>query len=131
MMTDPIADMLTRIRNALQAGHGNVLVPGSKVRRAIARILEEQGYVDEVRFHEDDRSGVIEVRLKYVDENEPMISGLRRISKPGRRVYRGKDDLPVVLNGLGIAIMSTSKGVLTDRECREAGVGGEVLCEVW
>lgn len=130
MMTDPIADMLTRIRNALRAKHTTVLVPGSKAKREIARILVEEGFVEDAAFHEDDKSGQIEVKLKYADE-EPLINGLRRVSRPGLRVYRGKDEVPVVLNGIGVAIVSTSQGVMTDRQCREHGVGGEVLCEVW
>lgn len=131
MMTDPIADMLTRIRNALQAGHTSVDIPASNSKCEIARILREEGYVHNVEEIEDAGQGRIRVALKYAAENEPVISGLERVSKPGRRVYCGKENVPAVLNGLGVAIISTSRGVLTDRQCRDNGVGGEVLCRVW
>lgn len=131
MMTDPIADMLTRIRNALQARHSTVSVPASNTKQEIARILEEEGFVHSYQFMEEGPQGLIELELKYVDEDQSVISGLERVSKPGRRVYRKKDRIPKVLNGLGVAIMSTSRGVLTDRQAREQGVGGEVLVNVW
>lgn len=131
MMTDPIADMLTRIRNALQARHSKVSIPASNTKQEIARILEDEGFVHSYRFMEEGPQGLIELELKYVDDEQSVISGLERVSKPGRRVYRKKDRIPKVMNGLGVAIMSTSRGVLTDRQAREQGVGGEVLVNVW
>jgi small subunit ribosomal protein S8 len=131
MMTDPVADMLTRIRNAISARHDRVQIPASKTKREIARILREEGYVKSFESIEDGPQGGIEIELKYVDAEESAITGLQRVSKPGCRIYCGKGDLPRILNGLGVAIISTSRGVLTDRQCREHGVGGEVLCEVW
>ncbi|MCD6451204.1 MAG: 30S ribosomal protein S8 [Acidobacteria bacterium] len=130
-MTDPIADMLTRIRNALMAKKEEVSLPSSKMKLEIARILKEEGYVENFRFEDDGKQGILTLRLKYTPEGEPAITGLKRVSKPGRRVYCGKEEVPRVLNGLGIAILSTSKGILTDAEARKKGVGGEVLCEVW
>ena len=131
MMTDPIADMLTRIRNGLRAKHDSVQVSSSGLKKEIARILSEEGYVGEVKLDQGENARNIEVALKYVEGREPVIRRIERVSKPGRRVYCGKDDVPVVLNGLGVAIVSTSQGVLTDRRCRELGVGGEVICQVW
>lgn len=134
MMTDPIADMLTRIRNSLAAGHHRVNVPASKTKREIARILREQGYVKTVEALDEGPQGAIAIELKYAGqpgESAAVITGIERVSKPGRRVYCGKDEVPSVLNGLGVAIVSTSRGVLTDRQCREQGIGGEVLCRVW
>ncbi len=131
MMTDPIADMLTRIRNGLQAKHRSVLIPASGLKKEVARILSEEGFVGEVKTEQGDAGRDIEVTLKYVEQGAPVIRRLERVSKPGRRVYCGKDDVPAVLNGLGVAIVSTSQGVLTDRRCRELGVGGEVICRVW
>ena len=129
MMTDPIADMLTRIRNALRVSHEKVLIPASRTKREIARILRQEGFLEEVGEH-DDFPARIELSLKYVN-GRSVITDLQRVSTPSRRVYRGKNDLPLILNGLGIAILSTSRGLLTDRQCREQGVGGEVLCRVW
>ena len=132
MMTDPIADMLTRIRNALGAGHENVQIPSSGIKKEIARILSEEGYVQEFSVTERGSGQEIDVVLKYTPgKRKPVITGLERVSTPGRRVYCQKDDIPVVLNGLGMAIVSTSQGLLTDQRCREAGVGGEVVCKVW
>ena len=131
MMTDPIADMLTRIRNGLRAKHDSVQVPSSGLKKEIARILSEEGYVGEVKLDQGENARNIEVALKYVDGRKPVIRHIERVSKPGRRVYCGKGGVPVVLNGLGVAIVSTSQGVLTDRRCRELGVGGEVICQVW
>jgi len=131
MMTDPIADMLTRIRNALTAGHENVQIPSSGIKKEIARILSEEGYVQEYSVTERGSGQEIDVVLKYSGKRKPVITGLERISTPGRRVYCQKDEVPVVLNGLGVAIVSTSQGLLTDQRCREAGVGGEVVCKVW
>jgi len=131
MMTDPISDMLTRVRNALQAGHDTVRIPASKVKIAIARILAEEGFVSESSVVDAEPARLVELRLKYFDRDKPVIERLERVSKPGRRVYCTKDTVPVVRNGLGVAIVSTSKGVVTDRKCRELGVGGEVVCRVW
>ena len=131
-MTDPIADMLARIRNASSATHDDVLVPASKIKENIARILVEEGYVDRYELvNGDGGHPALRIELRYSTERDPAISGLRRISKPGRRVYRGATDLPRVLGGLGVAIISTSQGVMTDREARRARVGGEVLAYVW
>jgi small subunit ribosomal protein S8 len=130
-MTDPIADMLTRIRNANNAGHKSVEIPASKEKKAIAAILLEEGYIKKYDVIDDGKQGVIKITLKYGEEKARVIAGLKRISKPGLRVYVGKDDVPKVLNGLGIAIISTSKGVITDKAARKAGVGGEVVCYVW
>ena len=131
-MTDPIADMLTRIRNANTAKHDTVDIPASKMKEAIANILLEEGYVKAVEIIEDGKFKTIHITLKYgKDKNEKIITGIKRISKPGLRVYAGKDELPKVLGGLGVAIISTNKGVLTDKQAREAQVGGEVLAFVW
>ncbi|USS86275.1 30S ribosomal protein S8 [Fructilactobacillus cliffordii] len=130
-MTDPIADFLTRIRNANMARHASVDVPASKIKRNIAEILKREGFISRVEYIEDDKQGVIRVYLKYGKNNERVISGLKRISKPGLRSYVKSDDVPKVLNGLGIAIISTSNGVITDKEARDKKVGGEVLAYVW
>ncbi|MBO5469267.1 MAG: 30S ribosomal protein S8 [Lachnospiraceae bacterium] len=131
-MTDPIADMLTRIRNANTAKHDTVDVPASKMKEAIANILLEEGYIKAVDIVEEGKFKTIRITLKYgKDKNEKIITGIKRISKPGLRVYAGKDELPKVLGGLGVAIISTNKGVLTDKQAREAQVGGEVLAFVW
>jgi small subunit ribosomal protein S8 len=129
-MTDPISDMLTRIRNASSAMHEEVLIPTSKIKESIARILLDEGYVDGFEVV-DNGHPAIKITLRYSEERERAISGIRRISKPGRRVYRGARELPRVLGGLGIAIVSTSQGVMTDKEARRARVGGEVLAYVW
>lgn len=131
MMTDPIADMLTRIRNASSAEHEKVDIPASKLKIRIAAILKEEGFIKNFRFIEDSKQGTLRVYLKYGTGNEKMISGLVRISKPGRRTYVTADRIPSVLGGVGMAILSTSKGVLTDRQSRKQKVGGEVLCYVW
>ena len=131
-MTDPIADMLTRIRNANTAKHDTADVPASKMKEAIANILLEEGYIKAVEIVEEGKFKTIHITLKYgKDKNEKIITGIKRISKPGLRVYAGKDELPKVLGGLGVAIISTNKGVLTDKQAREAQVGGEVLAFVW
>ena len=129
-VTDPIADMLTRIRNAGSAKHPTVDIPASKMKKAIAEILLEEGYIKNYQVLNDGVQGVIKVTLKY-NGNERAITGLRRVSKPGLRVYAGAEELPRVLRGLGIAIISTSKGVMTDKKARTANVGGEVLAFVW
>ncbi|MBQ8919720.1 MAG: 30S ribosomal protein S8 [Acidaminococcaceae bacterium] len=131
VMTDPIADMLTRIRNANSVYHDKVEIPGSKIKEAIAVILKDEGFIKDFEVIEDNKQNVIKVSLKYGANREKVISGLKRISKPGLRVYSQKDQLPKVLGGLGIAIISTSKGLMTDKEARKAGLGGEVLAYVW
>mgnify|MGYP000761925974 FL=1 len=130
-ITDPVADMLTRIRNANSAKHETVDVPASNLKKAIAKILLDEGYIKSYEVVEDGTQGVIRIQLKYLAGKEKVISGLRRVSKPGLRVYAGADELPRVLKGLGIAIISTSKGVMTDRAARANHVGGEVLAFVW
>ena len=131
-MTDPIADMLTRIRNANTAKHDTVDVPSSKMKLAIANILVDEGYIAKYDIVEEGGFPIIRITLKYgADKNERVITGIKRISKPGLRVHAGKDDIPRVLGGLGVAILSTNKGVITDREARKLGVGGEVLAFVW
>ena len=130
-ITDPIADMLTRIRNANNAKHDTVDVPASNMKKSIAQILLEEGYIKNFQLIDNGTQGVIRVTLKYGAGKEKVISGRRRVSKPGLRVYAGADELPKVLRGLGIAIVSTSKGVMTDKKAREAHVGGEVLAFVW
>ena len=130
-VTDPVADMLTRIRNALVVKKETVEVPASKMKKAIADIMLKEGFIKGVEYIEDGVQGTIKIRLKYSATGEKVISGLKKISKPGLRVYAGKDQVPRVLGGLGIAVISTSKGILTDAEAREAGVGGEVLAYIW
>ena len=130
-MTDPIADMLTRIRNGNMVGHEKVEIPGSNIKRAIAEILKAEGYIRDAEFIPDNKQGTIRVHLKYGQNNQRIITGLKRISKPGLRVYAASDELPRVLGGLGIAIVSTSRGLMTDRQARQSNVGGEVLCYVW
>ena len=129
-MTDPIADLFTRIRNGLMVRHPRIDVPGSKMKARIVEILKEEGYIKNFRIYEDDLQGIIRVYLKYSGD-QSVIRGIKRISKPGRRNYVKRDAIPKVLNGLGLAILSTSSGVMTDHECRERGVGGEVLGHVW
>ena len=130
-ITDPIADMLTRIRNAGTAKHETVDIPASKMKKAIAEILLEEGYIKSFQLVDDGTQGIIRVTLKYLPGKEKAIQGLRRVSKPGLRVYAGADELPRVLKGLGIAIISTSKGIMTDKKARALHVGGEVLAFVW
>ena len=130
-ITDPVADMLTRIRNANTAKHESVDVPASNLKKAIAKILLDEGYIKSYEVVEDGTQGVIRIQLKYLAGKEKVISGLRRVSKPGLRVYAGADELPRVLKGLGIAIISTSKGVMTDKKARANHVGGEVLAFIW
>ena len=130
-ITDPIADMLTRIRNANNAKHDTVDVPASNMKKAIAQILLDEGYIKNFQLIDDGTQGVIRITLKYNANKEKVITGLRRVSKPGLRVYAGADELPRVLRGLGIAIVSTSKGVMTDKAARAQHVGGEVLAFVW
>jgi len=131
MMTDPIADMLTRVRNAHMGGKESVDIPSSRLKKNIAEILKKEGYIREFDYINDNKQGVLKLYLKQDKNAQGAIIGLKRISKPGLRVYAKKDELPQVLNGLGIAIISTSRGVMTDNEAREAGLGGEVICYVW
>ena len=130
-MTDPIADMLTRIRNGIQARHDRVELPVSKLKVEIARILKSEGFISNYKVVEDKVQGVLRLYLKYSPDGEPVIHGIERISRPGRRVYRNKQEIPSVLGGLGLAIVSTSRGVLAGHEAVKNGVGGEVLCQVW
>ena len=130
-ITDPIADMLTRIRNANSSKHESVNVPASKLKVEIARILNEEGYINGYEVIDDGLQGIIKITLKYAANKQKVITGLKRVSKPGLRVYASKEELPRVLRGLGIAIISTSKGIMTDKEARKANVGGEVLAFVW
>ncbi|UUX32856.1 30S ribosomal protein S8 [Fundicoccus culcitae] len=131
VMTDPIADFLTRIRNASSVGHKTVSAPSSNMKVSIAEILKQEGFIKNYEVTEDDKQGEIKIFLKYGRNNEKVITGIKRISKPGLRVYAKTEDLPKVLNGLGIAIVSTSNGVVTDKQARQAGIGGEVLAYVW
>lgn len=131
MMTDPIADMLTRIRNAIINKADKVDIPASRLKIEIAKILKEEGFIKSYKIIKDKKQGIVRINLKYTPEGDPVITNLQKISKPGRRVYVGKDQIPHVMGGLGIAILTTSHGVMTDRECRQKGVGGEVLCHVW
>jgi len=130
-MNDPIADMLTRIRNAQIARHEQVLMPASNMKKAIAKILLDEGYIKGVDFIDDGLQGQIKITIKYAQGKQPVIKGLKRISKPGLRVYAKSDELPKVLGGLGIAIVSTSQGVMSDKDARKNGIGGEVLAYVW
>lgn len=130
-MTDPIADMLTRIRNANTVGHETVEIPASKMKKAIAEILKEEGYIADFEMIEDDKQGMIKVTMKYGANKEKVISGIKKISKPGLKVYAKAGEVPKVLGGLGIAIVSTSKGIVSDKEARKLGIGGEVICYVW
>jgi len=131
VMNDPIADMLTRIRNALVARHDAVTLPASNMKKAISQILLDEGYIKSVDYIDDGLQGQIKITLKYAQGKESVIKGLRRISKPGLRVYARNEEIPKVLGGLGVAIISTSKGVMCDREARKAGIGGEVLAYIW
>lgn len=131
VMTDPVADMLTRIRNASSVKHESVDIPGSKLKVELARILKEEGFIREYKFIEDGKQGSLRVYLKYGPNKEQVITGIKRISKPGLRVYVNKEEIPRVLGGLGVAVISTSTGVMTDKQARKTGVGGEVICYVW
>lgn len=130
-ITDPIADMLTRIRNANTVRHETVELPASKVKKEIAEILKQEGFIRDAEYVEDNKQGIIRIFLKYGSNNERVITGLKRISKPGLRVYAKSNELPKVLGGLGIAIISTSKGIMSDKEARQSKAGGEVVCYVW
>jgi len=130
-MTDPIADMLTRLRNATMVRHDRTDVPASKMKLEIAKILKQEGYIRTFKVLEEGAQGVLRIYLKYSPDGEPVIHGIQRVSKPGLRVYRGVQELPKVRNGLGVAVVSTSRGVVTDEQARRLGVGGEILCEIW
>ncbi len=130
-ITDTIADLLTRIRNASSAKHATVDVPASNMKKSITQILVDEGYVKDFQFIEDGKQGIIRITLKYDENNSPIISGLRRVSKPGLRIYSSCEEMPKVMKGLGVAIISTSKGIVTDKKARELNVGGEVLAFVW
>ncbi len=131
MMTDPISDMLTRIRNAIKVKAEKVDIPASRMKIEIAKILKEEGFIKSYKIIKDKKQGIIRINLKYTPEGDPVILNLERISKPGRRVYVSKDEIPRVMGGLGVAILTTSSGIMTDKECRQKGVGGEVICYVW
>ncbi len=130
-MTDPIADMLTRVRNALRANKETVEVPSSNMKKAIADIMLSEGYVSDVKFAEDGYNGKLVLTLKYVSRKKPVINGLKRISRPGLRVYSDVETMPKVMDGLGIAVLSTNKGIMTDKQAKKLNVGGEVLCYIW
>ena len=130
-MTDPVADMLTRIRNANMVRHERVEIPASKLKMEVARILHEEGYIRSYRLIEDRKQGILRIYLKYDDNQEKVISGIRRVSKPGRRVYAGATEIPRVYGDLGVSVLSTSHGVKTGKQCRRERIGGEVLCYVW
>ena len=129
--TDPIADMLTRIRNAALIKKKEVMIPSSKLKTEVARIFKEEGYIRNFKVIEDNKQGILSISLKYGDDNTSVISGIRRISRPGRRLYCTRDSIPKVLDGLGTAVISTSKGLMTDKRCADLGLGGEILCYIW
>jgi len=131
VMTDPIADFLTRIRNANSVNHEKVEIPASKVKRTLAEILKEEGFIKDVEYIEDGKQGILRLYLKYGPNKQKVITGIKRISKPGLRVYAKKDQLPRVLGGLGVAIISTSQGIMSDKKARKKGLGGEVICYIW
>jgi len=131
MMTDPIADMLTRIRNANMAKLEKVYIPASRMKIEITKILKEKGFIKSFKVLRDGKQGIIRITMKYIDGDEKIITGLQRVSKPGRRVYVSSDSIPKVMGGYGVAILSTSRGILTDEICRREGIGGEVICNVW
>lgn len=131
VMTDPVADFLTRIRNANMVYHDKVEVPSSKIKRAIAEIMKQEGFIRDYEYIEDGKQGILRIYMKYGSGKERVITGLKRISKPGLRVYTRKDSIPKVLGGLGIAIISTSKGIMTDKRARQENLGGEVICYIW
>ncbi len=130
-VSDPIADFLNRIKNGQKARFEKVDIPASKMKASLSRILKEEGYIRNFKQIKDDKQGIIRVQLKYTDTREGAITGIKRVSKPGCRVYVGHDEMPRILNGMGISVVSTSKGVMTDRQARQEGVGGELLCSIW
>ena len=131
MLTDPVADMLTRIRNAGRAGHRETVCPASKLKLAVAKVLQEEGFIDDVQPEEQDGKPMLRITVRYARDGKMIIDGIRRVSRPSRRVYVGAGEVPKVRNGLGVAVLSTNKGVISDRAAREQSVGGEVVCEVW
>ncbi len=131
MVTDPISDLLVRLRNGFRRHHDVVTMPASKLKREVLRVLQAEGFIQSVEASTEDGHAVLKVQLRYVGEGQPMITGMQRVSKPGRRVYVGIKNIPRVRNGIGTAILSTSKGIMTDQASRKAGLGGEVLCSVW
>ncbi|HMU53683.1 MAG TPA: 30S ribosomal protein S8 [Nitrospira sp.] len=131
MVTDPISDLLVRLRNGFRRQHEVVTIPASKLKREVLRVLQAEGFIHGVETAEEEGHPVLKVRLRYVGEGQPMITGMERVSKPGRRVYVGTKNIPRVRNGIGMAILSTSKGIMTDQASRKAGLGGEVLCSIW
>lgn len=131
MFTDPISDMLTRIRNAVLIRNEKVDIPASKMKVEIAKLLKEEGFIKSYKIIKDKKQGILRVTLKYTPDNEAIITGIKRVSKPGRRVYVGKEEIPKAMGGVGVAILTTSRGLLTDKKCRQEGVGGEVVCFVW
>lgn len=130
-LTDPIGDMLTRIRNAILVRKKEVSIPSSRMKVEIAKVLKEEGYIQNFKAVDDNKQGILSITLKYTDENQSAITGLRRVSKPGCRIYCNRESIPKVLHGLGVVIISTSEGVATGKKCEEMGVGGEVLCHIW
>ncbi len=130
-MTDPIADMLTRMRNAISARHEKVVCPSSNLKVSVAQVLKDQGYIRDFDVTDDGKQGTLQIQLKYLDERQNAIAGLKKVSKPGRRVYVKHNEIPSVLNGLGINILSTSKGILSDGDARKSKVGGELICSIW
>jgi small subunit ribosomal protein S8 len=131
MVTDPLSDMLVRLRNGFRRNHEVVTIPASNLKREVLRVLQAEGFIQAVESVTEDGHSVLKVQLRYVGEGQPMITGMQRISKPGRRVYVGNKEIPRVRNGIGLAILSTSKGIMTDQASRKAGLGGEVLCSIW
>jgi len=131
MVTDPISDLLVRLRNGFRRQHEVVTVPASKLKREVLRVLQAEGFIHGVEMATEDGHAVLKIQLRYVGEGQPMITGMERVSKPGRRVYVGNKNIPRVRNGIGMAILSTSKGIMTDQASRKAGLGGEVLCSIW
>lgn len=130
-MTDPIADMLTRIRNALMASYNSVDIPGSRMKINIAKVLKSEGFIKNFKLVDDKKQGIIKIYFKYDEKGVPTIDGLKRVSKPGCRIYAKRDNIPKILNGFGINVLSTSKGIITDKQAREIGVGGEIICSIW
>jgi len=130
-MTDPLADMLTRIRNAYRAGHDKVEVPSSRLKMGVSKVLKKEGFIKNYKLIQDNKQGLLRIYLKYSDEDQPVIKGIKRVSKPGRRVYAGYDNIPLIRGGFGVSVMSTSKGVVSDKEAASKKIGGEVLCQVW
>ena len=131
MLTDPIADMLTRMRNTLLTKTEKVDIPASRMKVEIAKILKEEGFIKSYKIIKDKKQGILRITLKYSQDNKPVITGLKRVSRPGRRVYTGKEEVPRVMGGVGVSILTTSKGIFSDKACRQQGVGGEVICYVW